>query len=194
MVMYANMRGRLPGVTKDLATNAERGIYFPRRQAQSAPEYIRAVLMKKHCAWSSSDEMAKYDTAFVASDFSIITNWSQLVTFVTPKGVKLLAHAPASAFVKALPVDSCVIFKADELGTIALNHNFRTETATFQDSLRKSMLFQQVVYPSKPTLAEISRSHKHWNHVKQWIITLRAINNWRAQAWGTPVGVDPFER
>ena len=101
MVMYANMRGRIHKVTHDLAANAERGIFFPRNLARSAPQYIRTVLMRHFCAWSNSDDMRRFDSAYLASDFSTVTNWSQLVTFVLPKDVELLAHAPASSFVKS---------------------------------------------------------------------------------------------
>ena len=182
--MMANMRGRIDGVTSDIAANAERGIFFPRRLAASSPEYVRSKLMKHFCAWSDSHHMSAYNYAFLESDFSIITNWCALVTFVHPKGTEILVHAPASAFVKADPINACIIFKADRKGTIAINHNIRRDTENFKKRYDNSILFKNIIDYDLPTTSPIHDDQSNWIHVKKWIAKLRIINRWRSQAWG----------
>ena len=102
--------------------------------------------MRHFCAWNNSKDMKQFDPAYLASDMSLVTNWSQLVTFVLPKGLELLAHSPASSFVKALPLDSCVIFKADMMGTTVLNHNFFVDHLRFKERVEDSIIFKPVSY------------------------------------------------
>ena len=145
MIIVANMRGRIAGVTTDMATNAERTISYPRNLAISSPEYIRSTLMKQFCGWKDSSHMETYTNAFLAADFGIITNSCSLTRFVVPKNTSLLAHAPASSFVKSMPVDTCVVFKEDTQGTIAINHNIRTDTESFKELHNNSLLFKNII-------------------------------------------------
>ena len=199
MEMFANMRGRLDSVTTDIAANAERGIFFPRVMAISTPEYIRSVPMKQFLAWRDSSDMETYNTAFVEANFSVITNWSQLVTFIVPEGTTMIVHAPASSFVRAIPIDYCIVFKADLQGTIAINHNVRTEEESFKQRFDQSVLFKNIIRHQEPATT-VHRDHhdttenSNWIHVKRWIEKLRTINRWRAQAWGIEDDHEIFDR
>ena len=182
MEMMANMRGRLDGVSMDMAANGERGIFFPRKLAASNPEYVRSTPLKHFCAWKDSNHMSSYDYAFVASDFSVITNWCSLTNFVVPKTTKLLVHTPASAFVKAMPINFCIVFKADDSGTIAICHNMKIETSNYKKRFENSIIFKNIIDHEKEIIPESVQSH--WIHVKRWVDSMRVINRWRSLAWG----------
>ena len=182
MEMMANMRGRLDGVPTDMAANGERGIFFPRKLAASNPEYIRSSPMKHFCAWKDSDHMSIYDYAFVGSDFNVITSWCALTSFVVPKTTKLLAHAPASAFVKSMPINYCIVFKAHQDGTMAINHNMRKETSSYKKRYENSILYKNIISHEKAILPE-EPIKSHWVHVKRWVDSMRIINRWRSRAW-----------
>eukprot|EP01043_Picozoa_sp_COSAG02_P018202 COSAG02_NODE_843_length_16599_cov_6.528485_16_plen_412_part_00 len=160
--MFANLRGRLDGVTADLAGNYERGVAFPAILAADDPAFVRTISKE----WSyyglegnprMSDEGPRQ--AALGANFMIVTNWSSLTHFIQPAGTTIVCHCAAKQFVASLAgIDMAVVFKGDSDGTLVMMSNFTKgkRGRELKERIEGSKIFQRLFKP--PSLKNLSNS------------------------------------
>jgi len=124
-IMYANMRGRMPGVSSDFAGNYERPIWIPSKKAQD-PCFIRGEVLNNF-NWFGCDgnpSIMEHKSAVEACDVNCFTNWASLTAYLEPPQTSVICHCCTSNFVRAIHgIDMTVVYQAHKDGTLGLCSN-----------------------------------------------------------------------
>jgi len=157
VIMHMNMRGRIQNALPNCGGNFERNVVFPRKLAAASargPSFMRDVIVKKGYFYESNEVPF---WPFLLNSVGIVTNWATITEFFHPPGTEVLAHAPLSSFVLAVPRDLCVIFKPAPGAALALSHNFFVGSPLFQARARRSSHWRFLVRPICRPAADASQ-------------------------------------
>ena len=125
--MYANMRGRAPGATHDLAGNYERAIHFPAALGANDPAFIRGLIGPEKFVYYGREGNPRVSSDKTREEVAkcnihLISNWANLTHVMVPPGCKLIGH---TAIVMSFPgFDFSVVFRADAEGTLGFLTNY----------------------------------------------------------------------
>lgn len=144
MIMFANMRKRMPGVTTDMAGNYERPVFAP---AAKDPMFWRSI--QKHWAYFGIEGNPNLSSpnlkeSVTACNIGFTTNWTSLTRFIQPTGAKVLGHCCTKGFIAAFPgLDGAVVFKGDAEGAVFYMDNFTAgkRGEELKESIQKSEIF-----------------------------------------------------
>ena len=166
LLMFANLRGRIPEAQADLAGNYERGVIMPSSESID-PTFIRSVT--KHWLYYGTEGRPKLSTddgdpnpkhAIDSSNFVVVTNWASLTHLIEPPATRVVCHCPTTAFVTGLAgIDMAVVFKADNKGTLALltNHLVGARGTEIAPRVGASKIFKRLVSAQPPAPGQAPR-------------------------------------
>ena len=141
--IIVNMRGRVDGVTKEMACNGERIVFMPRDRVIRNPAFVRGEVLDKFWFYDSGSLPQESLKRFSMGG---VTNWCQLTKFIDfGADSEVIGHLPLSATV-LMPLDFCAIFAADGSGSIGITHGMY-DTPEYRERVAASTMYSRVTQP-----------------------------------------------